>query len=143
MEGEACDRFEKCGTCAFRAGTEASESPFTLLKARLSAENGEPFYCHEPMETLMKAEPGLPLSEAIDYLRGEGEMRLCGGAARLMDRLAAQGHFERDEEWRQLVRRALLELIHRAETEPGFDLDETAFRQMLEATIEKEAAAHA
>lgn len=38
---------EKCATCAFRPGTEASKSANTLLKAQLCALTGELFLCHE------------------------------------------------------------------------------------------------
>lgn len=36
----------KCGDCAFIPGTEASNSPNTLVKAHLCALTGEPFDCH-------------------------------------------------------------------------------------------------
>lgn len=36
----------KCGDCAFILGTEASNSPNTLVVAHLCALTGEPFYCH-------------------------------------------------------------------------------------------------
>lgn len=38
---------ERCATCAYRAGTEASRSKSTLLTAKLCALAAEPFYCHE------------------------------------------------------------------------------------------------
>jgi hypothetical protein len=37
---------ERCLTCAYRDGTEASKSEATLLKARLCMESGELFLCH-------------------------------------------------------------------------------------------------
>ncbi len=36
----------KCGDCAFIPGTEASNSPNTLVIAHLCALTGEPFECH-------------------------------------------------------------------------------------------------
>lgn len=36
----------KCGDCAFVPGTEASNSPNTLVVAHLCALTGEPFDCH-------------------------------------------------------------------------------------------------
>ena len=36
----------KCGDCAFIPGTQASNSPNTLVKAHLCALTGEPFDCH-------------------------------------------------------------------------------------------------
>jgi TorA maturation chaperone TorD len=36
----------KCGDCAFIPGTEASNSPTTLVVAHLCALTGELFYCH-------------------------------------------------------------------------------------------------
>ena len=38
---------ERCGTCAYRPGTEASRSEFTLMKANLCMDAGEVFLCHE------------------------------------------------------------------------------------------------
>lgn len=38
---------ERCQTCAFRAGTRASQSPTTLLKAKLCIISGSDFICHE------------------------------------------------------------------------------------------------
>jgi len=36
----------KCGDCAFLPGTNASNSPETLVVAHLCALTGEPFDCH-------------------------------------------------------------------------------------------------
>ncbi len=36
----------KCGDCAFIPGTQASNSPNTLVIAHLCALTGEPFDCH-------------------------------------------------------------------------------------------------
>ena len=36
----------KCGDCAFLPGSDASNSPNTLVKAHLSALTGEVFECH-------------------------------------------------------------------------------------------------
>lgn len=36
----------KCGDCAFIPGTQASNSPNTLVIAHLCALTGEPFNCH-------------------------------------------------------------------------------------------------
>lgn len=36
----------KCGDCAFIPGTDASNSPNTLVKAHLCALTGETFDCH-------------------------------------------------------------------------------------------------
>lgn len=36
-----------CATCAFRTGTEASQTPHTQELARLCVEGLTPFYCHE------------------------------------------------------------------------------------------------
>lgn len=36
-----------CATCAFRPGTEASETEHTAVLARLCVEGGRQFWCHE------------------------------------------------------------------------------------------------
>jgi hypothetical protein len=36
-----------CATCAFRNGTEASQTPHTMTLARLCVEGLSPFMCHE------------------------------------------------------------------------------------------------
>ena len=41
----------RCATCAFRAGTEANRHPLTLLTATGCVISGEPFYCHEGLES--------------------------------------------------------------------------------------------
>lgn len=38
---------EKCATCAFRSGSQASLSPLTIMQAQLCAEIPEMFLCHE------------------------------------------------------------------------------------------------
>lgn len=38
---------DRCATCAFRPGTEASRDPTTLLMARLCLLGGDIFQCHE------------------------------------------------------------------------------------------------
>lgn len=47
MNDELLTWHERCGTCAYRPGTEANRSEITLLKAQLCLESGEPFLCHE------------------------------------------------------------------------------------------------
>lgn len=46
MEDEYVTLRDRCLTCAYREGTEASKSPNTVLKAALCLETGEPFLCH-------------------------------------------------------------------------------------------------
>jgi hypothetical protein len=43
----APERGGPCGTCAFRAGTEANQTWHTMEMARLCVEGLVPFYCHE------------------------------------------------------------------------------------------------
>lgn len=124
-DAETCDRFERCETCAFRPGTEANGSVLTRLKARLCAEAGEPFYCHEPIEDLTRE--GMIFSAAYVTLQEAGELQLCGGYVRLVDSLQRAGFYERDEEWRRRTRRGLLSLIERAEQDPTFEVTQEAF----------------
>ncbi len=38
---------DRCATCAYRSGTDASRTPTTVMLARLCVLSGEPFSCHE------------------------------------------------------------------------------------------------
>lgn len=77
----------RCDDCAFTAGTNASKCEITRIQSRLCAESGEPFYCHVRTESL------------------------CAGYVEAAIKLQEKGFHESEPEWRQQVRKALLDVI--------------------------------
>ena len=95
---------ERCATCAYRPGTEASRDETTLLTARLCAIAGEPFFCHE---------------EQVSH--GEERQEVCAG---FLAAVEAQGP---EPEWRRDVADGMLRLMEEAAEHPAdFDTDAKA-----------------
>jgi hypothetical protein len=81
----------RCDDCAFRSGTDASTCERTVLLAQLCVESLEKFNCH----------------------RREG---LCAGWAQGVNALGSDW-YKAQPEWKQTLRRELIELIHRSASE--------------------------
>jgi hypothetical protein len=61
---------ERCATCAFRAGTDASRSPITQLRAKLCIISGDYFLCHEsPLEAWCAG-----VAESLGARRASGKL---------------------------------------------------------------------
>lgn len=71
---------DRCATCAFRPGTEASETPGTMLTAQLCVLSGERFECHE---TDRAGEPCIGWQRAVEARGAIPEWRRKAGAAML------------------------------------------------------------
>lgn len=68
---------ERCGTCAFRAGTFPNGCAVTLMNALKCALEADPFYCHERDALCMgylalKSTP--PLKAPWDYVEGSNDL---------------------------------------------------------------------
>jgi hypothetical protein len=77
----------RCDDCAFTAGTDANKCDITKVQAKLCAESGEPFYCHI------------------------NEGSLCAGYIDAAIKLQEKGFHDSEPEWRQQVRKGLLDVI--------------------------------
>jgi hypothetical protein len=108
----------RCHDCAFTAGTDASKSDITRMQARLCAESNEPFYCHV------------------------NEPSLCAGYIEAAIKLREKGFHANEPEWRQEVRKALLETIgYAAEGLIHDDEFPQVFRRTLERSVHEISAA--
>lgn len=87
----------RCDDCAFRPGTEANQSEWTKIKARLCAEIPAEFLCHR--------RPGL-----------------YAGWAALANELNAQGFHAGQTEWQRRLKESVLEIMHRIEDGEQIDL---------------------
>lgn len=103
---------ERCLTCAYRSGTEASASKSTQLTAQLCVLSGEPFYCHEEV-----------------VAPGAERVLVCAG------HLAATAALGPVPEWRGALAASMLTLMEEADERPeDFDSDRkcvTAIRRMV------------
>ena len=134
---------DKCATCAFRLGTEASRQPLTVLKARLCAQIGEPFYCHDNAVFITPAGKTIDMSNRnrVDFIekvpRGEYQPRPgeqwknCAGWAELVQVLNEKNlGFKQD--WQIELSARLLEVIEKAESEGGSWDEERSRREIRE-----------
>lgn len=97
----------RCDDCAFREGTEANKSEWTKLKAQICAEIPCEFECHR--------RPGP-----------------CAGWAALCNKLNAEGYYAQQPPWRQHLKVAILEGMHRVE-----DGEQVNVTDLVEAAMRK------
>lgn len=112
---------ERCDTCAFREGTEASKDEITRLKVSLCLQSRTPFNCHEA--------PG-----------GIAGLVVCRG---FLDAITASPEKPNIAEWKQDLAGRLLEVIENVETDPDRFADgaaiETQIRNVIDAMSEARA----
>jgi len=137
---------EKCATCAFRSGTKASRNSLTVLKARLCAQIGQPFQCHENTVFVTESGKAIGLSDVnrIDIIgkvpRGEYQPRPgeqwknCAGWAELVSALEAKG-LTFTNGWQFQLTEKLLEVIDKAEFE-GESWDDSRVTREIKAAID-------
>lgn len=137
---------EKCDTCAFRPGTQANRSALTVLKARLCAQAGQPFHCHENAVFVTPSGKEIKTHDRnrIDVIgrvpHGEykpkaGEdWKICAG---FMEMVLAQSDKQLlfTEDWQIELSKRLLEVIEKAELE-GEEWDEARSAAEIRAVID-------
>lgn len=111
---------EKCGTCAFRPGTDANRSVSTRLKAQFCAMTGELFLCHEHNPDI-----GVP----------HGQDVLCKGWVELFAANMRNGRLL--DGWKRDVQLALTEVIVEVEKHPElYSTDEAIHALVRERVLE-------
>lgn len=109
---------ERCAGCAFRPGTQASQSPFTAHLAKLCVYAGVPFECHD-----------------------EGAGHLCRGFVDAFTAKLANGDYNRLPEWKNQLARNLIDVMQDSfdaqKNGLPFDADE-AVRRAVELVGEVE-----
>lgn len=73
-----------CATCAFRPGTEASQSQHTVALARLCVEGGRYFHCHEQPQLCRGFVAAVNLRGVPETEDGRRWMDVCRDAADIL-----------------------------------------------------------